>query len=87
LAKGKWFLRIAPNNTISLGSYIYHLPKGEPCKDVEILYNRDQDTFDCFDADGILIGYQKARGLSFKELCGDFIDFLKWIQLVTLLKH
>jgi transposase InsO family protein len=87
LANGKWFRRIAPNNTISLGGYIYHLPKGEPSKDVEIRYNREQDTFDCFDADGILIGYQKAKGLSFKELSGDFLDFLKWIQLVTLPKH
>jgi transposase InsO family protein len=87
LAKGIWYRRIATNNTFSLGGYLYHLSKGEPGKDVEVRYNRDQDTFDCCDADGILIGYQKAKGISFKELCGDFENFLNWIQMVTLFKH
>ena len=87
LARGKWYRRIAANHTISIGGYLYHLPKGEPSKDVEVRYNRDQDTFDCFDADGILIGYNNAKGLSFKELGGDLKEFLDWTQKVTLLKH
>ena len=87
LTKGIWYRRIAANNTISLGGYLYHLPNGKPTKDVQVRYNREQNTFDCFDANGILVGYQQAKGLSFKELCGDLDDFLKWVQIVTLIKH
>ena len=87
MAKGIWYRRVAANNTISLGGYLYHLPNGKPTKDVQVRYNKEQNTFDCFDANGILVGYQQAKGLSFKELCGDLDDFLKWVQIVTLIKH
>ena len=87
LTKGCWYRRIAPNKTFSLGGYLYHLPKAEPNSDIEIRFNRDQITFDCFDPDDKLIDYVKAKGLSFNKLCGDINPFTKWTEKATLLKH
>ena len=87
LARGKWYRRIAPNKTFSLGGHLYRLNKAEDIKEVVIRYNPNQNTFDCFDADDKLVGYQKAKGLSFKELAGDLTKFIRWSQTITLLKH
>ena len=87
LAKGLWYRRIAPNKTFSLGGLLYHLPNAEPNKDVQIRFNRDQLAFDCFDADGKLIDYVKAKGLSFNELGADLDSFTKWTNDALLFKH
>jgi hypothetical protein len=87
LIKGKWYRRVAQNKTFSLGGQSYHLPQSEPNKDIVIHYNRNQNTFDCYNADGVLIGHQKAKGITFKELSGELETFKKWIRPFELLKH
>ena len=87
LEKGKWYRRVALNKTFSLGGQLYHLPESEPNKEIVIRYNRNQNTFDCYNADNILIGYQQAKGLTFKELASDLEEFQKWIKPLNLIKH
>ena len=87
LTKGRWFRRVAANKTISIGGYLYHLTKAEPKLELEILFNRDLDGFDCFNADGHLIEHVQTQGLTFKELSGDLIEFENWCNLNNLLKH
>ena len=87
LTKGLWYRRIAPNKTFSLGGHLYRLPNAETNTDIEIRFNRDQITFDCFDADGKIIDYVKAKGISFNELAGDLNTFIKGTEKVILLKH
>ena len=87
LTKGLWYRRIAPNKTFSLGGHLYRLPTAEPHSDIEIRFNQDHMTFDCCDADGKLIDYVKAKGLSFNELGGDLNTFIRWTQKAILFKH
>jgi hypothetical protein len=87
LTKGKWYRRVALNKNFSLGRQLYHLPQSEPNKEIVIHYNRDQNTFDCYNADGILIGNPKAKGITFKELSGELEIFKKWIIRLNLYKH
>jgi hypothetical protein len=87
LTKGKWYRRVALNKNFSLGGQLYHLAQSEPNKEIVIHYNRDQNTFDCYDADGVLIGHQKAKGITFKELSGELETFKKWIKPLNLFKH
>jgi hypothetical protein len=87
LTRGRWFRKIAPNKTFSLGGHLYRLPKAEPNMDIEIHFNRNNIAFDCFDADGKLIDYVQAKGLSFSELCGDLLSFISWTEGALLSKH
>ena len=87
LADGKWYRRVALNKNFSLGGQLYHLPKSEPNTEIVIHYNRGQNTFDCYNADGILIDHQKAKGITFKELSGELEAFKKWIKPLKLTKH
>jgi hypothetical protein len=87
LTKGKWYRQVAKNKRFSLGSQSYHLPQSEPNKEIVIRYNSSQNTFDCYDADGILIGHQVPKGITFKELSGELQTFEKWIKNLKLFKH
>ena len=87
MTKGLWYRRIAPNKTFSWGGHLYRLPNAETNTDIEIRFNRDQITFDCFDADGKIIDYVKAKGISFNELAGDLNTFIKGTEKVIFFKH
>ncbi len=87
LAKGRWFRRVAANRTMSIGGYLYHFTKAEPKSELVILFNRDLDGFDCFNADGHLIEHVQTKGLTFKELAGDLTAFENWCKLNQIIKH
>jgi hypothetical protein len=78
LSAGKWFRTVSKDKTISVGGWVYYLPKATPKSELEIKFNRYRNTFLFFDADGKLVNSRPAQGLSFNELAGDLETFRKF---------
>lgn len=81
LKNSKWYRTISKDKTVTLGGWVYYLPKATPKTEVQIKFNQFKSTFLFFDADNKLINSRPAKGISFKELAGDLGSFNNFLKL------
>jgi len=77
LSAGKWYRTVSKDKTLSMGGWVYYLPKAAPKSELEIKFNPYRNTFLFFNAAGTLVNSRPAQGLSFNELAGDLEAFRK----------
>jgi ribosome modulation factor len=78
LRQQKWFRSVSKDKTVSLGGWVYYLPKAIPKMQVEIRFNYRMSTFIFIDANKTKVNSRPAQGLTFKELAGNLEEFIRF---------